>query len=372
VRVEIDAAGRIARLAREPRQASDRTVDILLPGLVDAHAHLELGPLPEAPRRFVPWLRAVIAERASASADAPLRQARDSLRLLIASGVTAVGDIDSLGGGHAALRDAGLAGRAYAELLGFDVGSATAGERLARAQRPADGDLLTGLSPHAPYSVSPALFEAAARSGQWLAVHCAETEEEAQFVRDGSGPLRDLLVDLGKWDGSFRGTGRSALRSLRDLGLRGPRVLWIHAQHLESGDLDLLADGGSPVVICPGTIEWFGRPAPEVPAMLRRGIRVALGTDSLASNATLDGFREMALLRRMCPDLEPGVVLRMATAAAADALGIEAGRLRPGRRFDAVALGEPPERAPAALEDWITGGEPRSRRTFLRGRLAEA
>jgi cytosine/adenosine deaminase-related metal-dependent hydrolase len=372
VRVEVDGAGRIARLGREPRQRADRVVDVLLPGLVDAHAHLELGPLPEAPRSFVPWLRAVIAGRASAGPDAPSRQARDSLRELVASGVTAVGDIDSLGGGHAALSAAGVAGRAYAEVVGFDVGPAEASERLARALRPARGELLTGLSPHAPYSVSPALFTAAARSGQWLAVHCAETEEEARFVHDGGGPLRQLLIDLGKWDGSFRGTGRSAVRSLHDLGLGGPRVLWIHAQHLEPGDLDLLAEGGSPVVVCPGAIDWFGRPVPEVPAMLRRGIRVALGTDSLASYAALDGFREMALLRRLCPELEPGVLLRMATARGADALGIEAGRLLVGRRFDAVALAEPPQRGRVALEDWITGAEPRPRRTFLRGRPAEA
>lgn len=334
---EVETAGdRIVAV----RRARGRSEDVaLLPGLVDAHAHLQLEPLARPERAFVPWVRAVMAQRAGTTAARASAAAVDALRELLRSGTTAVGEIDSAGLSPRALARVPFAGRCYQEVLGFDLDAAGAGRLLARRRRAGTSACPTGWSPHAPYSVSAPLFRAAERSGRALAIHAAEVPEEQQFLRTGRGPFADLLAGLGKLPPGFRAPGVGAVAWLDRLGLLGPRTHLVHCQELERGDAQRIARAGAGIVVCPGTITWFGRTAPPVPAWLRLGIAVGLGTDSRASNRAMSMQHELRLAATLWPGLAPATLLDLATRGGAAALARGGlGRIARQARADLFAV----------------------------------
>lgn len=331
-----DARGRL----RSVRRARGPCLDLLVaPGLVNAHVHLQLGPLQRQRTRFVPWVRQLMGERASLSELAWQREAQQHLSDLLASGTTAVGEIDSSGASPALVRATGMAGRCYRELTGFHLGAEEARQLVAHRSVRGTVECGTGLSPHAPYSVSAALFRAAHARRVPLSVHVAETEEEQEFLRAGTGPFAVLLRDLGRLPAEFRPVGVGAVEHLERLGVLGPATQLVHCQHLLRGDAERIARSGSPVVVCPGTIAWFRREAPPVPAWLRRGIVVGLGTDSAASNREpLSMVAELARAARLWPAIHPEQLLAMATVhGAASIVRPDLGVLRRGGRMDAVA-----------------------------------
>jgi cytosine/adenosine deaminase-related metal-dependent hydrolase len=352
--IEWDASGRIVRLRRARRAETDLC---LLPGLVDAHVHLQLAPLPArtASRAFVPWAKAVMAGQHAATGAELRQRARQAVSMLLRDGAVAFGEIDSSGHGLAALRGTAATGRCYRELTGFHLG-ADASRALVRERRlVASAAFATGLSPHAPYSISAELFAAARAASRHLAVHCAETAEEQEFLRRGRGPFRDLLAQLGRLPEGFRAPGLGAVRWLERLGVLLPTTLLVHCQELERGDVARIAAAGAPVVVCPGTIEWFGRTPPPVPRWLRAGIPVALGTDSRASNDAWSMRRELQLAATFWPELTPAELLAMATTAGGRALHLPGlGRLRRGGRADFVAV-HAGGAAPRVVDDFVHG-----------------
>jgi len=313
-----DASGRIVAV----RSARGRVEDLcLLPGLVDAHVHLQIEPLARVERRFVPWISAVLAARREETVARQRAAARRSIQHLIATGTTAVGEIDSTGISRAVLERSPLGGRCYRELTGFHL-DGPAAVRLVRRHEPrGTARVAVGLSPHAPYSVSADLFRQAAAASEHLAVHCAEVPEEQQFLRTGRGAFATLLERMGRLPAGFRAPGVGAVRWLEQLGVLRATTQLVHCQELERGDASRIAAAGASIAVCPGTIEWFRRTPPPVPSWLAKGIPVALGTDSRASNA---GFSMVAELQRACrfwPELSPAQLLAMATLHGGRALG---------------------------------------------------
>lgn len=363
-----DCRGRIVALRRARGPVDDVAV---LPGLVNAHAHLQIGALPTPERRFLPWLSLVMAQQASTTPAARRRAVAEAARALLAGGTVAVGEIDATGDSMAPLAQSLLRGRCYRELTGFHLEAAGArrllAERAVRAQPP----LLAGWSPHAPYSASPALFRAAAATRRPLAIHCAEVPEEQEFLATGGGPFAALLQRLGRLPDDFRAPGLGAVRWLERLGALRPTTLLVHCQELERGDAARIAAAGAAIVVCPGTIDWFRRSPPPVPAWRRAGIPVALGTDSLASNVALSMPRELARARALWPGLRDRELLAMATAGGARALGLRgAGALRRGGRADFVTV---PARASfdATLAAFV-GGDLAPATVVAQGRLLAA
>ncbi|MCC6670138.1 MAG: amidohydrolase family protein [Planctomycetes bacterium] len=342
----------------------------IVPGLVDAHVHLQIAPLERAERRFLPWLRAILRRRAGTEPGALAARTARSLEALLASGCTAVGEIDSAGSSPPLLRSFRLAGRCFQEVLGFDLGPRAAAIRVAERRLPGTRRCPAGLSPHAPYSVSDALFKAARRSGMPLQVHLAESEEEVEFVRRGRGPFRDLLAELGRLPEGYRAPASSPSAHLERLGLLCPTTSLVHAQHLERGDAERIAAHGAAIVVCPGTIQWFRRAAPPVPAWLELGIPVALGTDSPASCAAFSMVAQMRAARRLWPTLAPATILAMATRNGGQALARPGlGILRPGGAADFVTVPLAQAMAPAAFVDAFTAGELPVARLVLAGRI---
>lgn len=357
--------GRIVGIGRTRRHAvPDHAI---LPGLINAHVHLQIPPLRRPRHRFLPWIEAVVHERARRTPGDHLSNARTALWRLLADGVTSVGEIDSTGQSPAALHSLRLSGVCYQEILGFDLRAAAARALVDRRRTCGTRDCVGGLSPHAPYSVSADLFRAARDTGSRLAIHVAETPEELEFLQTGGGPFRELLEGLGRLPAGYRAPGVGGIEFLDGLGMLGPRTLLVHAQHLFESEVERLARSRTPVVICPGTVDWFRRPRPPLSELLARRICVGLGTDSIASNDDLSIRREMGRVRRLWPGLAPDPVLAMATAAGGRCLARPGlGRLVVGGAADFVVVPMAGE-AGDFLEEFTSGGlAPES--TWLKGR----
>ncbi len=350
------AGGRIVGCGRgrPPGRVVDLDDCIVMPGLVNAHTHLEFSDLPRPldPAGGLPrWIERVVAlrrDRESRPDPAACRAAaiRAGLGESAAAGVTAIGEIAT------ALPPAdgsrGPRCRVFREALGLAAATATAaGRRLARDVEALERlGLAAGVSPHAPYSVSAALgrdvLDVARRRGLPAAMHLAESAEEAELLAAGTGPLRDLLERLGAWPAAEP----PRLLPVRDWIsrlARAGRGLVVHGTHLDEDTAafarlarhrDRLA-----VVVCPRTSLALAGRLPPVREFLAAGIRVAIGTDSRASAPDLSVLAECRTLVA-AGVASPAESLTMATSAAAWALGLESrcGRLAAGRPADLVVV----------------------------------
>jgi cytosine/adenosine deaminase-related metal-dependent hydrolase len=343
--------GRVAWVgsARAWRRRGATPVDLgevaLLRGLVDAHAHLDLSHARIDERTsFDRWVGAVVAARRAAPADASAAITAGEESLL-RGGCTSVGDIDGgvvpRRGGAARLRTL-----AFVEVLDAHdpLRARAVSERLARAGE-REGRLLRALSPHAPHTVSAGLLRRAARLRGPLQIHCAESAAEVEWMLAGTGPFAAWLAASPR---------RAPLEHLLRAGVLRTGTTLVHANHLEpERDGPLLARRGVALVHCPGTHRWFARAPFPLDAWRRQGVRVVLGTDSLASNDVLDCRHEAALAIDTL-GASPLQALRMLGDEAEDALGRPFGRtgLGSGARAD-FAAHRTTAAADAALEDLL-------------------
>jgi cytosine/adenosine deaminase-related metal-dependent hydrolase len=362
----------------EPRDA------VLLPGLVNAHAHLDLsGAAPLPPRgEFTAWLLGVGGVRGEGR-DVGARAA-EQCASLARRGVTAVGDIEASGGqAHASRLASGLGGLSYLEIVG--VGRESARARLAAALALADrlggrGAGL-GLSPHAPYSVHgdvvPEIARAAVRRGLPLAMHLAETADETRFMQHGDGPFTDFLEHIGRGRPFDSPPGLRPVAWAEAAGLLSAGCLVVHGNDLDDEDIGRLVRHDASLVYCHGRHRHFERPAHRLTELLSAGVNVALGTDSGLSNQGVDMFDELARLHVDRPDIPPLMILRCATLGGRIALGQDPGAavFAAGSRAEGLLVAPAPERAAAldapAAAGWVLGGAARPCLTVHGDRLVE-
>jgi cytosine/adenosine deaminase-related metal-dependent hydrolase len=345
----------------------------ILPGLVNAHTHLELsglaGRVPPA-ASMIDWIRTLIAERRRAATGGEavdVRAVRDAARVMRETGTVLVGDITNSLACISVIAEAGLDGVIFHELLGFDAADPDVVVRDAWSRIEAaierdrgTADLRPSVVAHAPYSVSPGLFAEiawAARDAP-LAVHLGESVEELEFVRTGHGAFRDLLITLGAWTDDWAAPGCDPVEYLDRLGYLRPGVLAVHGVHLHDAGLERLRAAGGVLVTCPRSNEWVGAGMPPLARFYASGVRVAIGTDSLASVGSLNLFDELAELRRIAPDVSAASLLESATRVGADALGFGAdyGTIAPGRKAALLAVDVPP--GTADVEEYLVSGVP--------------
>ena len=359
--VAIDA-GRIAGVGPRPGVETawpdapgwDLGEAALLPGLVNCHTHLEIGPLPPpaSPESFVPWVVRLIEARRTTSATAQARTAETGVQALLRSGTTAVGDVSTAGQSLAPLRRAGLRGVIYREILGLLPEAAADRLEGARAdlqamRATADGShLVIGLSPHSPYALSEELLFGCQglveQTGVASAIHAAESPEESEFLATGDGPIRrSLYPAVGCLDPPPRRRARSAVAYLAGLGVLAWQPLLVHAVHVDEADCRTMAHAGVRVAHCPRSNARLSRGVAPVPRLLAHGIPVGLGTDSLASAPSLDLWDEMrAALAAQAGRLDPPAALEMGTLGGARALGMadRVGSLEAGKDADVIAV----------------------------------
>jgi cytosine/adenosine deaminase-related metal-dependent hydrolase len=344
----------------------------VLPGLVNAHTHLDLSGLRGRLRPggdFTAWLRAVICHRRTLSPEQAGTDVRAGLAECLATGTTLVGDISGAGLSGPELAGAPVWAVVFYELLGLPRPRARAAWQAARAwlaARPAATTLRPGLSPHAPYSVRKSLFRATAvrarRDGTPVAIHLAETTAERQLLEGRRGPFLAFLTELGVWDSVGLVSGyESVLRTYA----RTPNTLFIHGNYLDAAAVP----PGATVVYCPRTHAAFSHAEHPFRRLLAAGIRVALGTDSLGSNPDLDMLAEVRFLHDRFPEVDGAALLRTATLAGAEALGFgeTTGSLVPGKSADLVVVPIEPRRA-ADPHDLLWHSRAPVREVLWRGR----
>jgi cytosine/adenosine deaminase-related metal-dependent hydrolase len=341
--VLLDGEGQVVAVGRRKdlagRGEEERVTGVLLPGLVNAHTHLELshlaGRVPGG-AGLVPWVSQVMKLGGGDEALAAARAA-------VALGTAAVGDVGNGTGAVAAIGAAGLRGVFFHELVGSR--EARTGDALADAAREKAEHLAAhgwpeglgyAIAPHAPYSVGPELFRRifALRGEHPTSVHVAEDAAELELLAEGAGPWVEILAGLGVAGGS-RTPRLGPMAYLASLGAfegRRPPLL-VHMVHASAEDRGLAARHRAPVVLCPRSNLHIGGRLPDVPALLKDGVPLALGTDSLASTPDLSLWQEMRALAAAFPDLSPSLWLATATSAGAAALGLtKLGSLAPGKR----------------------------------------
>lgn len=346
---------------RPPRDLGDVAI---LPGLINAHAHLEFSDLPAPLGRpnmpFTDWLHAAVTWRRQqmAEADAAERRwqaARDGLAEVARSRAAAVGEIASPGWSEAAFETCPLDVTVFLELLSLSplrVESLLAAAAAHLATAAATKHWRGGLAPHAPYSVHPELLSRTcplSRQHQVpLAMHLAESREELELLQSGTGPFVALLEAFDAWHPDAIRRGSRPLDYLRVMA-QAHRALIIHGNYLNPEDFTFLAarTARMAVVYCPRTHAYFGHEPYPLPQMLAAGVNVAVGTDSRASSPNLCLWEELQQIRRTFPTIAPADIVRMGTLNGATALGLEShyGTLTPGKAATLAIVPLPPDAA---------------------------
>ncbi len=334
-------------------QITDLGDCVLLPGLINAHVHLELsdctpgerptGGLEQWLTRMLSRTRIDVAELERKSADAVRLGIGQCLRF----GVTMVGDISRQS--HVTrpvLRDSPLRAISFGEVMAMAQRRILLDSRLATAADAAyqTDHMRIGISPHSPYSIEPEGYrkclEMARALNLPLATHLAETRAEWEFLAHHSGPLKELWDAWLTWDQNVPRYSGGPIRMAWELGLLDYPSVLAHVNYCDDEEMRLLAAGKASVVYCPRTHDFFGHPPHGFVEMVRQGINVAIGTDSCASSPNLNIVDDLRLVHARRPEVPVEHLWRMATINGAKALWAdqEVGTLEPGRLADFVAF----------------------------------
>ncbi len=320
---------------------------LILPALVNAHAHLDLTFL--GPQRyegnFIDWLSRITDLRLGGqSVECMTQSVHEGLRQSYGQGIGYVGDI--AGSVHAVKARSSalmaLPGVSYLECFGVGRGQVDGFIRLQRAlaELPmATKYFKVGLSPHAPYTAGLALYLAvtqlAEEKGYPLCTHLAESSAEIEFVRDLTGPFVARRKQLGLWDDTLAPTGLHPIDWLEPALRRTPWLV-AHANYAQGDHIRSLAFHQTNVVYCPRASDYFGFPSGTggthpYRAMLQAGVNVCLGTDSILcqppANIEPQPLSMLAQMRHLYQrdQTDPDLLLRMATVNGISALGLPSG-----------------------------------------------
>lgn len=358
----VEVGPRAELIERYPEEElRDYGLAAIMPGLVDLHTHLEYsvfrGLVDDV--SYSRWkLQVLDKERILGPQDWEDSAVLGAMEA-ISSGITTIADITASGASCRAADAAGLRANAYREVFTMDktrIGEvlAAADEDMTAWRGSSDPERITvGIAPHAPYTCHPELFRAVAEKagveGIQVATHLAGSRDEYDFIKYGSSPLAiDLPSAAGMSADAWLPTGVSPVRYVLQWGLlKVPNLLAVHCVQVDASDIDVLAANDVAVAYCPRCSAKLGMGIAPLKDFMAAGLRLGIGTDSPASNNTIDFFDEMRigllLQRGMSGDVEAFTArrfMRMATVWGAKALGLERliGALLPGMAADAIAV----------------------------------
>ena len=328
----------------------------IMPGLVNAHTHLELTHFPAwrlrdgldyHPRGFVDWIIQMIKVRRGVPVEETRVSLKAGIKACLRSGTTAVGDVVTSPDLLSAYAGTAIGGRLYLELIGQD--RQLFEPRLAKAVaacKTVNGGRLPGLSPHAPYTLhSNLLPDIAAAADQMqlpFSLHLAESREESDLLFDSSGPLAEEMYPLVGWQDYLPAPRRTTpARFFDEGGLLGPATLAVHGVQLTPADAALLKERGVALCLCPRSNERLAVGTAPVQLFKKLGMPLCLGTDSLASNDSLSLWDEIRFaLDCYKGALSPEELLVMATRGGAAGIGLAGhiGALETGMQADFQVL----------------------------------
>ncbi len=335
------AVGRRVDLRREYSHLPETRADgVILPGLVNAHTHVDLSALADqipGGQGLVAWVGQVMQRRSQVSVDATNLAIESAAASLVESGTAAIGDVTSNLSHIHLLARAGLRGVVFHELVGsrdLATGDAIQDAARERASVSWPAAFAYTIAPHAPYSVGPDLlariFTAATAP---TTIHVAEDPDELSLLRDGTGAWVQILARMGVAPRD-RSPGLDPVAYLETLGAFAAQPpLLVHMVHASADDRARAARHRAPVVLCPRSNLQIGGRLPDVMALYRDQIPLCLGTDSLASSPSLSLWGELATLAAHVPGIPAWVLMHAATAGGAQAMGLgDMGHISPGAR----------------------------------------
>jgi cytosine/adenosine deaminase-related metal-dependent hydrolase len=323
----------------------------LLPGLVNAHAHLEhsaLKGLTTPGRPFTEWVKEVLRERAALSLGDIRAGARHGAEALVRGGTTTLADHAHP---EAPPLETPLRKITFWEVLGAHEGRARESLEKARQRVGEEGG---SVSPHSLYAVHEEIVEEILQDDEGLkSLHLLESADEDLFFRRQEGPLAVYVQERG---GDLSFPVSSPIQWLGATKRASPLLL-AHGNYLNPSEIGALRGFGAFVIHCPGSHRFFGHKPFPLEDLRKAQVPVALGTDSLASNEDLSMLREMRLLREGYPALAEDEILRMATIGGATALGLEReiGSLEPGKKADIIAVRGPVFEAESVVFSMVDG-----------------
>lgn len=331
----------------------------LLPGLINAHCHLDYtclrAKIPPQ-KTFADWIRAINAQKEKLSPKDYLVSINEGFEEAKRFGTTTVANLTAFPNLipqiHAPIRTwwfpelidvrAPKHANEIVDLAIESLGKARSELVLSAAE----GGAPWGLAPHALFSASKNLYERceeiARRENVLLTTHLAESREEMEMFRDASGPLYEFLKGIGR---PMDDCGNKTPLELFVDATRGgvlPQWIVVHLNELTESDFELLenANGHFHVVHSPRGHDYFKHSQFPFERLHSLGFNICLGTDSLASNENLSLFAEMRAFQRSEPGISPNEILKMVTVNPAIALHQEKmiGRIRPGFCADLIAV----------------------------------
>ena len=258
-----------------------------------------------------------------------------------------------------------LAGVVFWELLGFNIDAdfdKLADEAVSElALLPATDSMRLSLAAHAPYSVAPLFFRAIKKAVSRMpfvpcSVHLAEGAEEVELLKTGGGPWKTLMQEIGAWNHAWTAPGVGPVKYLDDMGFLDNRLLVVHGVQMSKADLDTLKERGCTLVTCPRSNVHTGAGLPPIADFYESGVRVAIGTDSLASSPDLNVFAEVATLHALAPSVPAASLLESATIQGARALGFESdyGTIESGKLARLLTVDVPP--GTSDVEEYLVSG----------------
>ncbi|TKB27644.1 hypothetical protein FCL47_05805 [Desulfopila sp. IMCC35006] len=350
----LDIGRRDDIIGKYPQSSEIKYPCVLMPGLVNAHMHLELthlaGGFCSLPaQKFTEWIDALIARRAQnkESRDEIVAAFTTALKEQYNSGVALIGDIgneqyDELDGVAGGLQPK------IVRMLEF-IGPNKKGCQAAMTNL-LHLDENTAATGHAPYSTAPDLLKEIKKRCRRLqhifSIHACECADEREFLQTGTGCFRDFLEKKSSWDGifPFSETGFSGtIQYFAHLGLLDDTTLLVHCVHVSAKELLVIKDSGAKICLCPGSNGFLANGHAPVELMVDLGLLPALGSDSAASNQSLDIWREMQILAVNHTRIAPADILAMATMGGAQALlhETEYGSLAVGRSAKFIHVSSP-------------------------------
>ncbi|HYA86246.1 MAG TPA: amidohydrolase family protein [Nitrospirota bacterium] len=338
----ISAIGQAGYLSnRYPKQDVLRLQNVvIMPGLVNAHVHLELPPLLDSIRAqtFTDWVLNLIQAKKKLKERDYSSAAFENMHTVTRTGTTTVAEICTHAASPPLIKKIGLRAIVYNEIINM-------GPRLLVPSHKDSTLVKFGLSPHTPYTVSRALLLEIEKLAQMkqlrLAMHIAESKDELKLLQGKKSQL-EKLFEFAHWDLSCSPQGSSSFEYLDRIGFLSPRLLAVHAVQAKDSDVRIIKKNKVSIAHCPRSNRELNVGRMPLKKYLDAGIAVGLGTDSLASVTNLNMWDEMRYAFQL--HRQDGItaedIFKLATIRGARALGLdnEIGTLEPGKKADIIAV----------------------------------
>ncbi len=363
---------------RNNSEVRDLGEAVIMPGLVNAHTHLELThhqDLIHRTSRFTDWLSQLIRNHKS-DPEWIDSAVKSGVEMSLASGATTVGDIHGFGKSAHTHKNSPVRTVVFFETTGFSPERTQIGvdriDEFLESSPQADALFLPAVSPHAPYSTSAVLYrhclELVQTRDLLICTHLAETKDEIEFLASGTGAFANLLNAFGISMKGWTPPRCSPVRYLKETGILACRPLLAHCNYLSDADIQSLAESGASVAFCPRAHHYFHHTSHPIFRLIKAGVNVVIGTDSLASNWSLSMLDELKYLAKTQDSLSPETIFDLVTINGARALSLNrVGKLEKDWYADVIGVAIPDNGQPVIQQ--ILDESARNILTVVAGRV---